>query len=149
MVAKVLKGGMIAVAALAMAVPSLAQVANPSGVQELPADRGYDKTSPHEQAINAQEAPVTQQLNNTVQNNVVQTQTANAVDQGQYDADMAAYRSRVEASHQEAMRDKRRYAHQQRAYADAMQTWREQVAACKRGHNRACELPTPNPADYY
>ena len=35
------------------------------------------------------------------------------------------------------------------AYADAMEAWRIQTAACKRGHDRACNAPTPDPADYY
>jgi hypothetical protein len=30
-----------------------------------------------------------------------------------------------------------------------MAVWRQQVAACDKGHHKACKLPTPNPADYY
>ena len=34
------------------------------------------------------------------------------------------------------------------AYAMAMRDWRLQVDACNRGHQRACDMPPPNPADY-
>ena len=42
-----------------------------------------------------------------------------------------------------------RYVRQQVAYADAMTAWRAQVRACKNGYKRACNAPTPNPADFY
>jgi hypothetical protein len=30
-----------------------------------------------------------------------------------------------------------------------MTAWRAQVRACKKGMKRACDAPTPNPADFY
>jgi hypothetical protein len=69
--------------------------------------------------------------------------------QAQYQADMAAYRETLRVRHHAAIADERLYDHQQRAYADAMAQWRHQVWACKQGHNRACELPTPDPANYW
>lgn len=73
----------------------------------------------------------------------------NAANQEQYQRDVAAYERSVRANHREAMRDQAHYQHQRRAYADAMAAWREQVYACKHGRTRACNAPTPNPADYY
>ncbi|MBV9840387.1 MAG: hypothetical protein JOY99_02435 [Sphingomonadaceae bacterium] len=73
----------------------------------------------------------------------------NAAAQAQYANDMAAYRDAVRQNHHEAMRDQAHYAHQQRAYADAMEAWRMQSDACKHGNQRACNAPTPSPADFY
>ena len=50
--------------------------------------------------------------------------------------------------HQVASQDVH-YARQQQAYAQAMEAWRIQDAACKRGHQRACNAPSPDPADFY
>lgn len=75
--------------------------------------------------------------------------TANATDRAQYDADREAYMNAL-ARHDAAVnRTDARYVRQQTAYADAMTAWREQVRACKKGYKRACNAPTPNPADFY
>ena len=144
---------LICAAALIAAVPAAAQVPNPDPAPEAPTDRGYDVDTPKHDAINAQEAPVTRALNNTVDQATAARDSTNAAaqaqNQAQYDADMAAYRAEVTANHREAARDSRRYNHQQRAYADAMAQWRMQTDLCNRGKLKACKLPTPNPADYY
>lgn len=77
------------------------------------------------------------------------TDAVNAAVQGSYDQDMASYRAAVMANHRVAARDARVYAHQQRAYADAMVAWRAQADACHRGHPAACNAPSPNPADFW
>lgn len=75
--------------------------------------------------------------------------TGNAEAQGQYAADMAAYRDALVAQHHAANHDQRVYEHQQRAYADAMAAWRHQTWACHHGHNDACRAPTPDPAAFW
>jgi hypothetical protein len=74
--------------------------------------------------------------------------TMNADQQAQYEKDMAAYRDALSAQQHAKFADERRYDRQQRAYAQAVFDWRLQVEACHRGNNRACNAPTPNPADY-
>ena len=74
---------------------------------------------------------------------------ANGDNQAQYQQDMEAYRRSLRANNHQAIRDQVRYDHQQRAYADAMVAWRQQVYACHHGHTRACHAPTPNPAAFY
>ena len=74
---------------------------------------------------------------------------ANADTQAQYAADMEAYRRSLRQHNRGVIRDQVRYDRQQRAYADAMSAWREQVYACHHGHTRACRAPTPNPANFY
>lgn len=69
--------------------------------------------------------------------------------QAQYQSDLAAYQQSLEANHRAAERDQAHYDRQRRAYADAMAAWRHQVYACHHGSNRACDAPTPNPADFY
>ncbi|HEX4694348.1 hypothetical protein [Sphingomonas sp.] len=69
--------------------------------------------------------------------------------QSQYSRDLAAYDSAVRARHAATMRDRMHYNHQRRAYAMAMEAWRAQVAACRRGHRRACNAPSPNPAAFW
>lgn len=103
----------------------------------------------------AGEAPPTQPTAPvTHANNRVRAQTTArdaAVDElnmsrdARYAADMAAY---LDARHIAAA-DRMRYDRQQRAYADAMAAWRDQVRACRRGYQRACEAPTPDPAAFY
>jgi hypothetical protein len=73
----------------------------------------------------------------------------NADAQAQYQTDLAAYGQSLRANHHEAVRDQVHYEHQRAAYADAMAAWRQQVYACRHGSNRACNAPTPNPADFY
>ncbi|MEO9131273.1 MAG: hypothetical protein ABI240_08705 [Sphingomonas sp.] len=72
-----------------------------------------------------------------------------AATQAQYDADMVSYRAALRAHHRAVVADVRIADHQQRAYADAMAAWREQVYACKHGDNRACEAPAPDPAAFW
>lgn len=84
-----------------------------------------------------------------VQQQVAVTGAVNAALQGSYDQDMASYRAAVMANHRVAANDARVYAHQQRAYADAMVAWRAQVDACHKGHPAACNAPSPNPADFW
>ncbi len=138
-------------AALVVAAPAFAQatVPNPSPAPEAPVDRGYDKDTPKSQAINAQEAPVTRALNNTVDQATTVDAVGAQMDQQQYQEDLAAYHDAVMANHADAMKDQRRFDRQQRAYADAMAQWRAQTDACNKGKLKACKLPTPNPADYY
>jgi len=100
-------------------------------------------------AVDAQEQPITQSLNNDVQGNIEAAKVVNATNQGQYEIDMAQYRADVERHNQAVARDAARYARQQRAYADAMAAWRAQVAACEKGKRTVCNQPTPDPADYY
>jgi hypothetical protein len=69
--------------------------------------------------------------------------------QAQYQSDLAAYQQALEANHRTVRRNDAHYEHQRRAYADAMAAWRHQVWACHHGSNRACDAPTPNPADFY
>jgi hypothetical protein len=73
----------------------------------------------------------------------------NDASQAQYNSDMAAYRAAVDQQHRDSMRDQAHYAHQQRAYADAMRAWRHQTWACNHGSNAACNAPTPDPAAYW
>ena len=89
---------------------------------------------------------MTDSLNSQV---AIQTANLSEAQKAQYDADMAAYRAKVEANARQSMRDQVRYENQQRAYADAMFAWRLQTRACERGHVRACRAPTPDPADFY
>lgn len=109
--------------------------------------------TPVHEAVDAQEKPVTEQLNTRAaveaSGNRAAVATANSAGEAQYEADMAAYRAEVQANRQEVMADQARYERQQRAYADAMAVWRKQKAACDRGVLKECKKPTPNPADFY
>jgi hypothetical protein len=110
------------------------------------------QTAAKENAVNAVEGPVTQSLNNQVNNNVVAGQvnadTQNAEAQAQYQADKEAYWAAISANDGKVARNDAHYMKMQEAYAAAMHDWRMQVIACKRGHQRACDLPTPVPANY-
>jgi len=110
------------------------------------------QTVAKENAVNAVEGPVTQSLNNQVNANATATQTAvdtqNADAQAQYQADKDAYWAAISANNAKVARNDVHYMKMQDAYAAAMHDWRMQVAACKRGHQRACDLPTPVPANY-
>jgi len=93
--------------------------------------------------------PGTSSANAGVNGVIQQNQASNAANQAQYQSDLSAYNAAMHAhGHQVASQDVH-YAHQQRAYADAMEAWRIQTAACKRGHDRACNAPTPDPAEFY
>ena len=139
----------VAGAATVAAAPAPAQVPNPDPAPQAPVDRGYDKTTPKSQAVDAQEAPVTRALNNEAGQGATINAIGGEIDQQQYRDDLAAYHDAVMANHADAMKDQARFDRQQRAYADAMAQWRAQTDACKKGKLTACKLPTPNPADYY
>ncbi len=117
--------------------------------QKLPADRGYDKETPRTQAVNAVEAPVTADLNRQVGRIDNDAAAINAAQQEAYTADMARYRSKVEATNNVIRNDAVRYDRQQRAYADAMTAWRVQAQACQKGKRAACNAPAPDPAAFY
>jgi hypothetical protein len=130
--------------------PSHAQTASPtSPTRELPYDRGYDKPSPRTDAVNAKEGPVTDSLNAQANTAAATTASASTTNQAQYDLDRQAYIDALVQHDAAVNRTDARYMRQQRAYADAMAVWRVQVQECKKGHQRACNLPTPNVADYY
>ena len=140
---------------LALALAALALAGAPLAAQSIDPPKTPD-TVAKEAAVDAQEAPVTQTLNNAVaavgndaekKNADNQAQYADA--KAQYEADRAAYRAAVEAHGQAVMRDDIRYDRQQHAYADAMAAWRLQVAECQAGHRKACDAPTPDPASFY
>ena len=150
---------LLAGASLIAAIPAFAQTPPPAPAagsespdaprQPLPYDRGYDKDSPRTEAIDASGRAGVAAANDDIAAQSADQTSTGAVDQAQYSQDMAAYRDALRARHHAINADARVYDHQQRAYADAMADWRAQVYACKRGHNRACELPTPDPADYW
>lgn len=115
----------------------------------LPHDRGYDKASPRTEAIDASGRPAVRAANADVAEQA-DAQTANTGEQSpQYAADMAAYRQALIDRHHAMAADQRHYAHQQRAYADAMYAWRRQVAACHHGNGNACRASTPDPAAFW
>lgn len=145
---------MAASALMALAVPLAAQ----STVQPAPAlppttplasDRGYDKDTPRTEAVNAVEAPVTAALNDQVATADRDAAAINAAQQEAYTADMARYRSKVEATNNIIRNDAVRYDRQQRAYADAMTAWRVQAHDCQKGSKAACNAPAPDPAAFY
>ncbi len=115
----------------------------------LPADRGYDKPQPRTEAINAPNRDDVAAANmnaNAATTGAGSARSAEA--QIVYDADMAAWMAAMEARGEKIAADRSTYLQQQRAYADAMEAWRRQTAACQAGATAACKLPTPNPADY-
>jgi hypothetical protein len=95
-------------------------------------------------AVDAVEAPITAELNSRVTSDLYGTQARNAQAEAEYDARMRQYEQADDASSQAQAR----YSYQQRAYALAMSDWRAQVAACRDGYTRACDAPSPDPADY-
>jgi hypothetical protein len=134
---------------LAAAAALPAQVPNPSPTAEAKQDRGYDKDTPKHDAVDAQEAPRTRELNATSALGAEVKQEVGEADRAAYEADLAAYHDEIMANRADAMRDSARFNRQQRAYADAMAQWRAQTIACEKGKLKACKLPTPRPADYY
>ncbi|NIJ06605.1 hypothetical protein FHS31_000187 [Sphingomonas vulcanisoli] len=121
------------IAGALVATPLLAQAYDPNSPQPAPA-------SPN---------PGTQAANGAVLSADDMAQAKTAEGDAQYQADREAYMAAL-AQHDRAVnRTDARWARQQAAYADAMAAWRWQAAACKRGNQRACNMPTPNPADFY
>lgn len=101
------------------------------------------------------EVPATQALNNGVNQAIVETKTANAVamaqadiNQQDYEADKAAYAKAMRQYRRDMVATDVTYVRQQDAYAMAMRDWRAQVVMCKKGHQSACNLPTPDPRNY-
>ena len=141
----------LALAAAALA-PALAQTADTS-TGRTPQDeyqRGYATTPMPDQAnINAGGAPGTAAINNAADQASQGSSHISAANQAQYDADRASYMDALVRHDHAVDRTDARYRRQQNAYADAMAVWRVQVIECKRGHRAACDLPPPNPADYY
>lgn len=110
-----------------------------------------DKNDAAHQAADAREVPVTKALNNQISAADAQAQTAQAqndANQAQYQADLAAYEQAMRDHHRQVLANDATFMRQREAYAMAMRDWRLQVAACNRGHQRACDMPPPNPADY-
>lgn len=141
---------------LLAATPSvlLAQTTDTGRTPQEEYQRGYAATPmPDQQAINAQGAPAVDRLNRQASTAGQQAMTAQAADQGaaqaQYAADREAYMAALIQHDRAVNRTDARYVRQQNAYADAMAVWRVQVTECKRGHRRACDMPAPNPADFY
>jgi len=93
--------------------------------------------------------PGTTMANGGVQNSIQSVHDQNAANQAQYQSDLAAYDQAMQAHGHAVARQDMRYAHQRRAYADAMEAWRVQDYACRHGSSRACNSPAPDPANYY
>jgi hypothetical protein len=139
-----------ALAGAAILSPAVAQTGNPNAPhQELAQDRGYDKPTARADAVNAQEAPATAALNGQSDAAASASASTSVANQAQYDVDREAYVTALVKHDRAVDRTDARYMRQQRAYADAMSVWRVQVQECKKGHQRACELPPPNVSDYY
>jgi hypothetical protein len=143
--ALLLSGALVAAAASLMA-PAFAQT-DPN----QPTNNGSaaaSQTVPPGQVAPGQD-PGTSSLNSGINSSIRSTQVVNAANQAQYNADLAAYDAAMRAHGRAVARQDERYAHQQRAYAEAMEAWRIQDAACRRGHQRACDTPAPDPANFY
>jgi hypothetical protein len=134
----------------ATATPALAQsTTDPAAASKpLPYDRGYDKDTARTRAINDSGRPAVEDANNAVLAQSNEQLRSGGIDETKYAADVAAYNTALRQNRRIVAADEALYAERSRAYAQAMADWRAQVAACDRGHNRACRLPTPNPADY-
>jgi hypothetical protein len=136
------------VAALALAAPGLAQTAAPNPADQpstpLPYDPGRDSNTPRSDAIAAETAPGVAAANNQV---AAQT-SPSAIDPVQATKDRLAYRAALRARHRTIAVDAAIQEQREGAYAQAMADWRVQVAACKRGHQRACDMPSPDPQNY-
>ena len=114
-----------------------------------------DKNDAAHQAADAREVPQTQSLNNQVGSAISQAQTNNAVaqaqndiNQQQYEADKAAYEQALRDHHREVLATDATFMRQREAYALAMRDWRAQVEMCKKGYQKVCELPAPDPMKY-
>lgn len=131
--------------ALVLAAPAVAQT-NPADQASapLPYDPGHDSNTPRSNAIAAETAPGVAAANQEV---AAQAQ-ATGVNSPQYQQDLAAYRAALRARHRTIAVDAAIQEQREGAYAQAMADWRAQVAACERGHNAMCKLPTPDPQDY-
>jgi hypothetical protein len=123
---KIFAGGLLLAATLSF--PALAQTADP---------------------VDPQMRAGAAALNNQVAADQNARAQRDAAAQAQYDADRESYLTALMQHDAAVDRTDARYVRQQVAYADAMEAWRFQVAACKKGKRKACDMPPPNPADYY
>ncbi|MCU6454403.1 hypothetical protein LPN01_09980 [Sphingomonas sp. A2-49] len=143
-------------AALFVAAPALAQMqaTNPADRPStpLPDATAQDSSNARSDAIAAQTAPGVAAANEDVAAQArLQSGAAAAVNtanDARYRADVRRYRAAMRTRRQVIASDAALQADRERAYAMAMSDWREQVRACKKGHSRACKLPTPNPQNY-
>jgi hypothetical protein len=134
-----------------LAITALIAVAPLAG----PLSAQTDKNDAAHRAADAREMPVTQSLNNQVSGAVSQAQTNNAVaqaqndaNQAQYQADLAAYEQAMREHHREVLATDATFIRQRQAYALAMRDWRAQVEMCKKGYQKVCDLPAPDPMKY-
>jgi hypothetical protein len=102
-----------------------------------------------EAAVNAREAPVTANLNNSVVSNIDAINNQNDLDAAQYALDRARYRAALANNRDQRAINADRRAVQEAAYADAMRDWRNQFYACRHGTQAACKAATPDVSDYY
>ena len=139
---------LVLAAALALGAPAFAQTAAPNPADQpstpLPYDPGHDSNTPRSNAIAAETAPGVAAANAEV----AAQASPSAIDPVQAAQDRTAYRAALRARHRTIAVDAAIQEQREGAYAAAMADWRAQVAACERGHNRACKLPTPDPQDY-
>lgn len=119
------------------------------------AAQSADKNDAAHQAADAREIPQTKSLNNQVGGAIAQAQTNNAVaqaqndiNQQQYEADKAAYEAALRQHRREVLSTDATFIRQQNAYALAMRDWRAQVEQCKKGYQKVCDLPAPDPMKY-
>lgn len=141
-------------AAASVIAPLAAQTTTTGRTPQEEYQRGYAATPmPNQAAVDAQSRPAVNALNSASAAAATADTTAiaagSAAAQAQYDADRAAYMVALARHDASIDRTDARYARQQRAYADAMAAWRAQVAACKAGHQRACDMPAPDPSAFY
>ena len=130
------------------ALIAIAPFASPSSAQT-------DKTDAAHVAADAREMPVTRDLNNQINSAATTASTANAVAQAQNDANQAQYEADL-AAYEQAMREHKRevlstdatFIRQRQAYALAMRDWRAQVEMCRKGYQKVCDLPAPDPMKY-
>lgn len=138
--------------ALLLAAPAMAQHSQDPATPRapLPADRGYDKPQARTEAINAPNRAELDAANRETNAPTAARDAAVAANaQAAYDYDMANYLNTLRARDAAAAGNEAQYAAKQRAYADAMRVWRQNVYDCSRGSVTACRAPTPDPAAFY
>jgi hypothetical protein len=141
-----LSGGALLAAAASLMSPALAQTDPHQPVNDGSA--ASSMTVPPGQVAPGQD-PGTSSANAGVNASIQAVHSQNAASQAQYQADLASYDAAMRAHGRAVARQDDHYGRQQSAYAQAMEAWRVQDAACRRGHQRACDAPAPDPADYY
>ena len=138
--------------ALMLSAPALAQQSADPGQPRTPmqTDRGYDKDQARTDAINAPNRAKLEAANRNANAGTIERDaTSTAQSQASYDYDMANYLTALRARDAAAAANEAQYVAKQRAYADAMRVWRQQVRDCDRGSITACRAPTPDPAAFY